>query len=151
MTDLVNDITQAVIREGVRGRVSETDFMAHLRAALNAPGRNTRVVRINAGVHAIRDERGKRRSTVAGAPKGSADLSGIIRAPLELRGLRLEVEVKSATGKQTKEQADWQKFIEDWGGVYVLVKYERDHDLDENIRLGVAAVDAAIAKRWDLG
>ena len=127
--------------------MTESDFMAHLRAALNAPGRNTRVVRINAGVHAIRDERGKRRSTVAGAPRGSADLSGIVRAPSEVKGVRLEIEVKSATGKQTKEQAEWQKFIESWGGVYVLVKYYREHDLDENIRMGVTAVDAAIEKR----
>lgn len=35
--------------------------------------------------------------------------------------LHLEYEVKSGAGKQTKEQKNWQRFIESQHGIYLLV------------------------------
>lgn len=51
---------------------------------------------------------------------GSADLTGI----LSITGQRLEVEVKTPTGRQSTEQKNYQKMIETLGGVYVLARSE---------------------------
>lgn len=52
------------------------------------------------------------------APAGAADLTGILP-----NGVRLEVECKRRYGgKQSKEQKQWQKYIESMGGVYLLVR-----------------------------
>jgi hypothetical protein len=48
---------------------------------------------------------------------GQADLTGILPG-----GVRLEVEVKSATGRQSPEQAAYQAMIVRFGGVYVLAR-----------------------------
>jgi hypothetical protein len=48
--------------------------------------------------------------------KGQADISGI-RLPT---GQRVEIEVKSRTGRQTKQQRAWQRMIERFGGLYIL-------------------------------
>lgn len=52
---------------------------------------------------------------------GAADLTGILKD-----GRRLEIEVKSPTGKQSKEQAAYQRMIERFGGVYVLARSVED-------------------------
>jgi hypothetical protein len=49
---------------------------------------------------------------------GQADVGGIL-AP---SGRRLEVELKSATGRQTEDQRAWQLEIETRGGLYVLAR-----------------------------
>ena len=41
---------------------------------------------------------------------------------IDLNGQRLEVEVKSATGRQSKAQRAFQKMIEKFGGLYVLAR-----------------------------
>ncbi|MBI5545840.1 MAG: VRR-NUC domain-containing protein [Deltaproteobacteria bacterium] len=48
---------------------------------------------------------------------GQADISGVIRG-----GWRLEVEVKSDTGVQSPEQADFQRRLEEQGGLYILAR-----------------------------
>lgn len=53
---------------------------------------------------------------------GQADLSGLI-LPL---GRRLEIEVKSATGKQSEDQISFQRMIESFGGLYVLARSVAD-------------------------
>jgi len=52
---------------------------------------------------------------------GQADLSGILQG-----GQRLEIEVKTKTGRQSKEQKRWQRMIEKFGGVYVLARSVED-------------------------
>ena len=52
---------------------------------------------------------------------GQADLSGILPG-----GIRLEVEVKTASGKQSEDQQRWQRMIEKFGGVYVLARSVED-------------------------
>lgn len=59
--------------------------------------------------------------TVRSGIVGQADLSGIIAG-----GIRLEIEVKSPTGRQSPEQAAWQKMIERFGGIYVLARSVED-------------------------
>lgn len=49
--------------------------------------------------------------------KGSADLSGIL-----LDGTRLEVEVKSGAAKQNDAQVNFEKMIETFNGVYMVVR-----------------------------
>ena len=53
--------------------------------------------------------------------KGQADLSGILQG-----GRRIEIECKTATGRQTKEQKAWQRMIEKMGGLYVLARGVED-------------------------
>lgn len=52
---------------------------------------------------------------------GQADLTGILPD-----GRRLEVEVKSATGRQTARQKDFQDMIERFHGVYILARSVED-------------------------
>ena len=53
------------------------------------------------------------------APAGAADLTGILPD-----GRRLEVELKRRDGKgvQSPDQIEWEKFINDNNGVYIIVK-----------------------------
>lgn len=46
---------------------------------------------------------------------GMADLSGILSD-----GRRLEIEVKSATGRQSDAQKNYQRMIERFGGIYLV-------------------------------
>lgn len=62
--------------------------------------------------------------TKNGAPiqinqKGMSDLWAIYPTTHGL--LHLEYEIKSGSGKQTKEQKSWQKFIESNNGLYIIV------------------------------
>jgi hypothetical protein len=72
-----------------------------------------RVWRNNSG--ALIDERGK---LVRFGLQGSADILGII-AP---SGRFLGIEVKSATGRQTPQQKNFQSMVESMGGVYILAR-----------------------------
>lgn len=49
--------------------------------------------------------------------KGQGDLSGILK-----NGRRLEIEVKSATGRQTPEQKAFGEMITKYNGIYMLVR-----------------------------
>ncbi|MFA6166985.1 MAG: hypothetical protein WC700_10230 [Gemmatimonadaceae bacterium] len=122
----------------------ELTYQHALLAALNAPGRATRVFRQNVGTVVKRDRRGRQVGVFhAGPPKGAADLSGIV-AP---DGTRLEVEVKSATAPWTPEQKRWRAFIVARGGVHVIVRFDEERSMDENVADAVGAIDAAIAAR----
>lgn len=59
---------------------------------------------------------------------GQADLSGVAAG-----GIRLEIECKKATGRQSDEQRNFRAMIERFGGLYVLAR-------------SIADVDAALAK-----
>lgn len=74
-----------------------------------------RLWRSNTGVARF----GERR-VVFGVP-GQADLTGIL-----MGGRRLEIEVKSPTGKQSPEQAVYGQMIEQFGGIYILARSVAD-------------------------
>lgn len=52
---------------------------------------------------------------------GMADISGIMQG-----GRRIEIEAKTATGRQSPEQKRWQAMIEKFGGLYVLARSVED-------------------------
>jgi hypothetical protein len=79
-----------------------------------------------------RDQRTGR--AVRSNPNGVADILGCL-AP---SGRFLAIEVKSATGRQTPDQRDFQKAVEARGGLYVLAR---------SVTEAVAAVDAAVGRR----
>jgi len=49
--------------------------------------------------------------------RGQADLTGIVPD-----GRRLEIEVKTSTGRQTAEQRSFQNMIERFHGIYILAR-----------------------------
>jgi len=62
------------------------------------------------------------RYTIQLAPSGAADLTGMLA-----QGVRLEVEVKKRFGgTQSKVQKEWQRYIEENNGVYLLVHSGED-------------------------
>ena len=75
-----------------------------------------RLWRANAGVGFYR----KGTAVRFGVP-GQADLTGILP-----NGQRLEVEVKTVTGRQSKDQHNYQRMIEAFGGVYILARSVED-------------------------
>lgn len=53
---------------------------------------------------------------------GQADISGVL-AP---SGRRVEIEVKTGSAVQSKEQRNWQAMIEKHGGLYVVARSVED-------------------------
>lgn len=51
---------------------------------------------------------------------GCGDLSGVLQ--VSGLGIRLEVEVKAATGRQSDDQKRFQAMIERFGGIYILAR-----------------------------
>ena len=84
-----------------------------LRAFGTRPG--LRIWRQNCGVARIGE-----RVVRFGVP-GQADLTGILPD-----GRRLEIEVKSPTGRQTPQQAAFQNMIEKFHGIYILARSTHD-------------------------
>ncbi len=83
--------------------------------------RDMRLWRANVGVARIGGPRGAGGRIVRFGLPGQADLTGILPG-----GLRLEIEVKGAAGRQTEEQRAFQRMIERFGGVYVLARSVED-------------------------
>lgn len=115
---------------------SEATFQAALERALNAPRRPTRVWRQQAGRVRVADR------WVRLAPAGAADLTGEV-APL---GLRLEIEVKAASGRQSASQRRWQARCERVGVVYVCVHDLAGATLPVSVAAAVARIDAEISR-----
>ena len=123
--------------------MSELEFMRRLMLALGRR-RDLRIWRQNVGRIQIRDDKGRlQRVFMAGPPPGAADLSGIAIPD----GWRLEIEVKSARGRQSPAQKRWAEFIEQSGGVYVLVQLDPRLAMQDNVHQAVDAVDAALLAR----
>jgi len=100
-------VLEAVLQRMVLARLNEL------------PG--VRVWRMNTGGAVDEDEEtGRKRVLKFGVP-GQADISGLMLQPSGV-GRRLEVEVKSATGRQREAQRLWQAEIERYGGLYILAR-----------------------------
>jgi len=52
--------------------------------------------------------------------KGQSDIWGVVS------GRHIEIEMKSATGRQTKDQRNWQHAVERAGGIYILARKPDD-------------------------
>jgi len=82
---------------------------AILRAFGTLPG--LRLWRANVGAARV----GRR--VVRFGIRGQADLTGIVPD-----GRRLEIEVKTSTGRQTADQRSFQQMIERFHGIYILAR-----------------------------
>lgn len=93
--------------------MTEQMIQQQILLALGARPDLCRLWRINAGSAVSFD--GKR--VLKGAPPGHSDLCGIL-----IDGRWLGIEVKSAKGKQTRQQARFEMMVKRFGGVYLLVR-----------------------------
>lgn len=91
---------------------------AILRAYATRPW--LRIWRQNTGMAQYSAVDGSHRTVRFGLP-GQADLSGILND-----GRRLEIEVKTARGRQSEQQQNYQRMIERFGGVYILARSVED-------------------------
>jgi hypothetical protein len=55
---------------------------------------------------------------------GQADISGLLSS-----GRRVEIEVKSATGRQSPQQRAFEAMISKFGGLYILARSVEDVEL----------------------
>lgn len=125
----------------------EIEFMQHVMLALGRRN-DVRIWRQNCGSVPIRDRTGRVvRYFHAGPPNGASDLSGIVRAPASIAGLRLELELKSPTGTRSLEQIRWGDFITASGGIYVLLAYDAALSLEDNVHRAVEQVDRSLTDR----
>lgn len=86
-----------------------------------------RLFRRNVGVGWFADGQPARKSDRGAYPvqfgiPGQADLGGLISPS----GRMLEIECKSASGRQTPEQKAWQRSVERFGGIYILARSPDD-------------------------
>jgi len=72
-------------------------------------------------VFAWRQNTGVSRRHIRFGRNGAADITGILRG-----GRRLEIETKTATGKQSDAQVEFQAEIERMGGLYILARSVED-------------------------
>lgn len=133
----------------------ESEWQERVRRHLNRPGSGMRVWRQNAGKwRALRPWGSLRRHIgtlagallsldrkrietaltlvsdwVHGAPKGAADLSGLISG-----GQRLEVECK-VDEPWSAVQKRWAHMIGARGGLYVLAKYDPSSSIEDNLAM----------------
>lgn len=56
--------------------------------------------------------------------KGMADQWAVVKTEFGL--IHLEIETKSGKAVQTKDQKEWQMFIESMGGIYILARCAND-------------------------
>jgi len=77
------------------------------------------VWRQNVGMGTMTNADGSTHKMQFGVP-GMADIGGICC------GIALQLEVKSEKGKQTKQQAKWQKAVATVGGIYSVVRSPKD-------------------------
>jgi hypothetical protein len=77
-----------------------------------------RLWRHNVGAATYRGKDGARGGLVRFGQAGQADIMGLI-AP---SGRFLAVECKTATGRQSDAQRNWQAMVERFGGLYILAR-----------------------------
>lgn len=109
---------------------------------------DVRLWRQNAGSITFADSSG-RLAAFKGAPKGAADLTGIVRP----EGWRLEIEVKGPAYVRGKDkerdeaQDNWAEFIQSAGGIYIFARWHKVHSLAENVDRVNYQLDVELAKK----
>lgn len=87
-----------------------------------------RIWRVNTGMGWFANGKPARKTDPGAYPvrfgeKGQGDISGIFKG-----GVRVEIECKSSTGRQSEDQRNFQAMIERYGGVYVVARSIEDVD-----------------------
>lgn len=108
--------------------MSETEFNQRVLLRFGADPR-LRIWRQNTGVGLTMDAE----RVIRFGLRGSGDISGIL-----MGGSRIEIEDKTKTGRQSKNQKAFQAMIERFGGLYVLARDEDDIEraIVERLRRG---------------
>lgn len=99
--------------------MSERQIQAEVLLALGARPDLGRFWRQNTGSARAFDDPG--RVITFGVP-GAADISGILRGS----GRRVEIEIKTATGRQSLQQQRFEAMIRAMGGIYVVARCQDD-------------------------
>ncbi|MBL8684404.1 MAG: hypothetical protein JNK05_34845 [Myxococcales bacterium] len=102
------------------------------------------------GVRVWRQNAGKvvaRRGAVKGAPKGAADITGII-AP---EGWRIEIEVKASVTGITRQQIKWLETMRERGAVVLVARYREELSAEENIAAVCESLTESIVTRRKRG
>jgi hypothetical protein len=81
--------------------------------------------RTNTGA-AMLPGRGGKPQLVRFGYKGVADVIGCYQTPAAYKGRFFAIEVKGPKGKQSDEQADFQREVEKAGGIYILARSVED-------------------------
>ena len=114
-------------------KMTETDLVNWIIEAFEYDN-NIAVWRQNTGAHVYENKQGKKRFVRFGTA-GAADITGIVksfRCPkcnCRCEGVRLEIECKVGKGKQTNHQKEYQKNIEEFNGIYLLIYPEPNDPL----------------------
>ncbi len=121
----------------------ENDFRKMLVVELcKLPG--VRVFPQNCGEVPIRNEHGDViRRYNPGPPVGAADITG----GLKPEGIRIEIELKSSTGRRSPEQVRWGAFCVAQGYIYALYQYDEKLSREQNLMIACDAVSIAIQYR----
>ena len=101
---------------GTQVRRDERDLQARILAVFGGMP-ELRLFRANVGVAV---PIGRDVPVRFGVP-GQADLNGIV-----MGGRRVEIEVKSPTGRRSREQVAWGEMVERFGGIYVVARSTDD-------------------------
>jgi predicted porin len=96
--------------------MTEKEIQNNILRWLSTQYRIGRFWETDSGLAFYEDARGGRRAVKFGL-KGQADISG-----LAIGGVRVEIECKTETGKQTKEQVSFGKMIVRFGGLYIVAR-----------------------------
>ena len=83
-------------------------------------------LRLNAGDFVVLNKDGSHRM-IKGCPKGTADIliltnNGRYDAPNKFYCIPIFIELKSKTGKQSKEQKEFQGMVEAQGATYIIIR-----------------------------
>jgi hypothetical protein len=113
--------------------MTEAEILARTHRRLGSR-RDVRLWRQNTGVGLTLDGERMTRFGV----KGGGDLSGIVRG-----GTRLEVETKSARGRQSPQQKAFGAMIQSFGGIYIVA--HSDDEAEEKLEAELARHRAAPA------
>lgn len=124
-----------------RNTVSESEFQA---AVLKAVGGqrpdDVRVWRQLTGNLYAKYGPNDYRPISLGPPKGAADISGLLLRS----GRRLELELKSASGRLRPEQFAFGENMRRWNAVHLVATYDSDLTLEQNVAYVLDAVDEAV-------
>lgn len=95
--------------------MAERDIQNQILLAVGSR-KDVRLWRQNAGMARSMESDNVIRMGVAGC----ADLTGIVT--ISGLGIRLEIEVKTAKGRQSDQQIRFEKMVNDRGGIYILAR-----------------------------
>lgn len=90
-----------------------------------------------------RDREGNYFPVSLGPPEGAADITGFVWGS----GRRIELEVKSATGRLSAQQKRWEAAMNAGGPIHLVAKYNADWTLERNVDEAMFQLRKAASRR----